>query len=67
MFCKHCKYWERLPRECNDDGLGLCKRHAPAGFGAGMYHDGEEIITTKWPTTRENEGCGDWEFSGEEK
>ncbi len=50
--CKNCGYWEEWQESRRDlKEWGYCHRHPP------MWSNAE----WSWPTTDEDEWCGDWE------
>lgn len=52
-LCKDCVYWDSGVYE--DLGQGLCRRDNPTV--------GTHGVTAVWPTTAENDGCGEGEVT----
>jgi hypothetical protein len=59
--CENCRFWKRYQRyyekgRFTDPVHGDCRRRAPA-----MVIEGNEAGVTHWPTTHENDWCGEHE------
>jgi len=61
--CDRCRFW-RDKGEYLPDNRGSCHRHAPhGGMYAYEFQDGAatQIFTTPFPTTMNNDTCGDFD------
>lgn len=70
--CANCRFWPISEWSTPDHPRGLgtgdggrhsdCRRHAPPRADAKHYHPHERMyVNAAWPTTREDDWCGDWE------
>ena len=57
--CKTCRYWE-LKSEGNLEKSGLC-RVKPPKIILWQQNQGERVVKTMWPRTKESDWCGSYE------
>lgn len=61
VTCARCRWWDnKYDIEEEENGTGVCRRHAPVATGRTTNEDDYERFPL-WPLTLESEWCGDWE------
>ena len=60
--CSNCKFWTRWPKQPEPSLIiGDCRLDAPQLFKAFDPKDGRDKFCTKFPSTRHDEFCGQFE------